>query len=340
MQKNVQQPPFALSGRFPYRLRSFINLLWASLATTVRRWVRGPLLPGWSWDFETSMHFLRAQSAFANRLHKPSEMREFEDSLAFNSPALSQVAISRIEGPVKGRWFTPRTGSGNNVILYLHGGGYAFYVRAHDILMALVALATHSRLFALDYRLAPEHAFPAQVEDAQAAYHWLIEQGIAPEQLVVIGDSAGGNLTLSLLLALRAANSRLPAAAVCVAPWTDLANPGASMTTNARYDWISKAQADLWASWYYHQGDVADPMISPIHAQLSMLPPIYIQVGSAEILYDMIQTFYSQAKAQGASIRLDVWEGMTHDFQIYGDSLKEAQEALTRIGQFVAEQTT
>ncbi|GAC1566462.1 MAG: hypothetical protein NVS3B14_08950 [Ktedonobacteraceae bacterium] len=126
------------------------------------------------------------------------------------------------------------------MVLYLHGGGYAFSARTHDHLIALVALAALARTFALDYRLTPEHPFPAQLEDAQAAYRWLLSSGIATRSIVVAGGSAGGNLTLALLLALRQANQPLPAMAVCRAPWTDMDNSYHSLLENEPYDWMEK----------------------------------------------------------------------------------------------------
>lgn len=131
--------------------------------------------------------------------------------------------------PVKGRWFVPQTALDEYVILYLHGGGYAFSARTHDNLIALVALAAQARTFALDYRLTPEHPFPTQLEDAQAAYHWLLSSGIASQHIVVAGDSAGGNLALAQLLALRDAQQPLPALAVCLCPWTDMESSSKSL---------------------------------------------------------------------------------------------------------------
>lgn len=213
---------------------------------------------------------------------------------------------------LSGRWpyrlrslltlYQAKAGAARVTVLYLHGGGYAYYSAAHQNLIALVTLAARARTFALDYRLIPEHPFPAQLEDALAAYRWLLQTGVAPERLVVAGDSAGGNLTLALLLALREAGLPLPALGVCLAPWVDVLNSGASMTANAPYDWVEKRMADR-----------------------------------AEILHDMIRAFADRAAQQGADVELEVWPDMPHDFQAFGEVVPESKAALDRIRQVIEE---
>jgi len=275
------------------------------------------------------------QTKIAFGMTNPADAREYEDSLIFNSPAVENITIEKIVSAVKGHWYQSKKNASNVTILYLHGGGFAHYSKAHENLIALVALATESKTFVPDYRLTPEHPFPAQLEDALAAYKWLLANETSPERIVVIGDSAGGNLVLSLLLAIREANLALPSSAICIAPWTDLSNPGESMINNDPYDWIDKQMAERWAEWYSKNTNVKNPLVSPIHADLRGLPPIYIQTGSAEILYDMICSFANRAKEQGANVKLDIWPNMTHDFQAFGDMTYESQEALRKIREFV-----
>src|SRR5579884_4407680 len=208
-------------GRLTYRLRGLLVLLWVSLRVTVSRLLHGSKLSEWTWVIETTTTYLRLQERIAFGLPTIAQQREYMDALVVYSSELAhmQIEVVEVDG-MKGRWFVPRAAASAPVILYLHGGGYAFSIRAHDNLIAFVALAAQARIFALDYRLAPEHPFPAQLEDAQAAYHWLLSRGIAPEHIVLAGDSAGGNLALTLLLALRDAQQSLPALAVCLCPWT------------------------------------------------------------------------------------------------------------------------
>jgi acetyl esterase/lipase len=151
-----------------------------------------------------------------------------------------------------------------------------------------------------------------------------------------MGDSAGGNLTLALLLKLRAEGLPMPSGAVAISPWTDVSNSGASMLANEATDWVTKRMADKWASWYLAGRKPNDPFISPLVADLRGLPPIYIQAGGKEILIDQVKAFHEAAVQQGAQVKLDIWENMNHDFQAYGDMLEEAKQALERIASFIA----
>jgi acetyl esterase/lipase len=334
MKENTNNPPFTLNGRWQYRVRSVLTLYWSMLYVSIRRLFRGPQLPGWNWALEVSTYFIKKQAAAAFDMPL-AEGCEYEDAFVFGSSAVARVAIERVDQPVKGHWYQPKSEARPVTVLYLHGGGYIYYSKVHQNLIALVTLAAEARTFALDYRLAPEHAFPAQLDDALAAYRWLLKTGVKPERLVIMGDSAGGNLTLALLLALREAGDTLPALAICIAPWTDLSNSGDSMTTNAAHDWIEKRMASQWAEWFCKRDEVGNPLVSPINADLRGLSPIYIQAGSAEILHDMICAFAERAEKQGAQVKLDVWPNMTHDFQAFGDITPESKEALQRIGDMV-----
>ena len=296
----------------------------------------GPRFPNWSWRFEMTVHYLKTQTARIFGMSSPAEGREYEDALVILSNAINQVDVEHAESPVTGDWYTPKSGSPGVSVLYLHGGGYAYYPKAHSNLTALVTLAAKSKTFALDYRLAPEHPFPAQLQDALAAYRWLLESGIPAKKLVIMGDSAGGHLTIALLLSLRGSNMPLPALGICLCPWTDAENSGASMTENEANDWIDGSMAVHWANWFCGDADRSNPLISPNRADLRGLPPIYIQAGSAEILYDMNREFANTAQAQGANVTLDVWKNMIHDFQAFGDTVPESKEALARIGEVIA----
>jgi acetyl esterase/lipase len=332
-----QKKPFQLYGPFSYRLRSLGNVFRVTFSVTARRLVRGPLLPGWSWDLETSMRFMQLQLDYTHRLSDIRKSREYQDSLVFFSKALEQVDVTPAPGPVAARWIVPDKAVAGFVVLYLHGGGYVYYSRMHDNILAVVAEATEMRLYAPDYRLAPESHFPAQIEDAMASYHWLLENGYPPEHIIVAGDSAGGNLVLSLLVAIKAAGDPMPSAAFCIAPWTDMGNSGKSMTDNELYDLIDMRSAELWSGWYCGGTDPRDPRISPDPAGMAGMPPVYIQIGSADILIDQVMEFCSRAREAGADVRLDVWRNMPHDFQGYGKDMTESREALEKIGRFVRE---
>ena len=236
---------------------------------------------------------------------------------------------------VPGEWFTP-DGAEDGVILYLHGGAYALgSVNAHREFLARLTKAVGVRIIAIDYRLAPEHPHPAAVEDAVAAYRWLLRQGIVSSQIVIAGDSAGGGLTLAALLALRDDGQPLPAGAVCISPWTDLALTGDSMQEKVDaelvldYDSLTK-----FAGWYAAGQPLTDPLISPLYADLTGLPPLLIQVGTDEILLDDAKRFAQKAEDAGVEVDLTVWEGMFHVFHMF-PFFSETAEAVVQIAGFV-----
>jgi acetyl esterase/lipase len=193
------------------------------------------------------------------------------------------------------------------------------------------------RALVLDYRLAPEHLFPAAVEDATAAYRWLLAQGIQPERIVIAGDSAGGGLTLATALALRDAADPLPAALVCIAPWTDLAATGASLKTRARLDPSLSPNGIAAAGLRYvgPDGDARAPLASPLYANLRGLPPLLIQVGDHEILLDDSKRLAERARAAGVNVTLEIWPEMWHVFQALAGYLPESDRAIAKIGSYM-----
>ncbi len=261
--------------------------------------------------------------------------REYLNCLVFYASALDVVTWEAVRAPAEGVWFRPPDPLRERVILYFHGGGYAYFPDSYAGYLAGIAQYTRISLFALDYPLIPEHSFPAQLESALRAYDWLLAEGIAPAAITLMGDSAGGNLTLTLLLKLRDLGRPLPGSAVPICPWTDVGNSGASLEANERFDWAQKRMAETWAGWYTDGRSPEEPLISPVHADLRGLPPIYIQAGGKEILIDMIRAFHARATDQGVDVKLDVWESMNHNFQAYVDLLEEARSALTQISNFI-----
>ena len=224
-------------------------------------------------------------------------------------------------------------------LLYLHGGAYAMgSIHSHRDLVARLAVAAGLRALVIEYRLAPENPYPAALQDALAAYRWLLAQEIDPAQIVIAGDSAGGGLALATLLALRDGGDPLPAAAICLSPWTDLALKGASMQGKAAADVIlNPAGLRRFAALYAGEHALDEPLISPNYADLHGLPPLLIQAGTDEILLDDARRLEQQARAAGVEVRLEVWEGLFHVFQTVG-FLPESKEALEQIGRFVAGQ--
>lgn len=237
---------------------------------------------------------------------------------------------------VPGLWLEPLGSDTQRTILYLHGGGYVICsTDTHRGLAGRVAQASRSRLLLIDYRLAPEHPFPAALEDSLAAYHWLLNQGLPPEKLAIGGDSAGGGLTLATTLALRQAGEPLPAALFLISPWVDLTFSGDSVRTRAERDPLLAIRDDTLSRSYAGQKELKDPLISPLFADLRGLPPLYIQVGTEEILFDDSTRLEARALQAGLDVRLEPWEGMWHVFQAYAPYIPESQQAIDRIGEFV-----
>ena len=223
------------------------------------------------------------------------------------------------------------------VILYLHGGAYALgSINTHREFVARLASAAGSRALVIDYRLAPEHPFPAALEDATAAFHWLLAQDYAPSQIFVAGDSSGGGLALALSVALRDAGDPLPAGVVCISPWTDLAATGASISDKAKVErMLNPESLERYARYYAGERDLTTPLISPHYADLGGLPPLLVQVGTDEILLDDARRFAAHAQESGVDVTLEVWDEMFHVFQLVS-FLPEAKEAVQHIAEFVA----
>lgn len=240
-------------------------------------------------------------------------------------------------GGVTAEWVTPANGEPGRAIVYLHGGGYATgSAEAFRSLSSHLARAARARVLAVDYRLAPEHPFPAAVDDALAAYRFVLADGHAPEQVAVAGDSSGGGLALATLIALRDAGGPMPAAAVCLSPWTDLTLSGASMGANAESDaMVREATLALMAEAYLGDVDRRTPTASPLFADLEGLPPLLIQVGTAELLLDDARRLAERARAAGVDVTLEEWDDVFHVWHSFADLLPEARDAFAAIAAHV-----
>ena len=244
-------------------------------------------------------------------------------------------------GGVPGEWVEAPNVRQDRALLYLHGGGYVSGSPAsHRGLTGELSRAARMRVLAVDYRLAPEHPFPAGLDDAVAAYRWLLAQGLTPAQIVIGGDSAGGGLTVATLLSLRERGLPQPAAAVCLSPWVDLETAGETMRTHAHLDpMLQPIGFPILARHYIGEaGDPRHPLVSPIHADLSGLAPLLVQVGTREVLLDDARRLVERTVAAGGRAELEVWDHMVHVFQIFG-FLPEARRAVARLGAFIRQHT-
>jgi acetyl esterase/lipase len=225
-------------------------------------------------------------------------------------------------------------------MLYLHGGGYTCgSINSHRSFAAVLSKASGASVLLIDYRKAPEHPFPAALEDSIVAYRWLLKEGFKPASLAIGGDSAGGGLSLATLVALRDRGEPLPAVGVLLSPWTDLAASGDSYTSRAEYDPLLAPSSQLAQVKLYmgEQDPRKVPLASPLYAELHGLPPLLIHVGHDEILRDDSTQVAEKIKTSGGEVRLKVWEGMWHCFQLQCAVVPEAQQAVNEIGRFVRE---
>lgn len=239
---------------------------------------------------------------------------------------------------IRGEFVLPDNLDNDNLILYFHGGGYAMgSIESHRPLAGRIALASGTKLLLIDYRLAPENPFPAGLEDAINVYKWLInEQGYTPDRIIFGGDSAGGGLTVASMLKLRDENFALPKAGICLSPWLDLEATGDSATSKASEDPMIDIQSvKEWALMYAPKEQLTDPLVSPIYADLSGLPPLYMQVGTAELLLDDSTRLAEKARKAGVEVELEVWEEMIHVWQAFGNYIPESKSAIDKIGNYI-----
>lgn len=257
-----------------------------------------------------------------------------------NQPVADGVTVTSASsdgGPIE--WFEPHDARRPEVLLWLHGGGYVIGSLASVRAMAAqLAKATGTRVVTLDYRLAPEHPFPAAVDDAVAAYRWLLSEGVEPTHIAIGGDSAGGGLALATLVSLRDQGVALPAAAVCLSPWTDLTLSGGSLRTNADSDpQVSQTGLTEMAGHYLAGHDARSPLASPLLADLSGLPPLLIHVGSVEGLLDDSLRLADNARKAGVDVTLECWDDMIHVWHAFAPGLPEAVAGLERVAEWLLE---
>lgn len=325
-------PKTAFQGRLSHRVRGLSTLLGVTGKVLVRRAFGQPLVREWPATFEMATLFWRAQFNHAFSLSTLSEARAYFDAVYTlpDTPPQVDVRPSSADEP-KGEWYIPKHVKGDATVLYFHGGGYTFYAKVSRLFIALLANWLGVRIFAPDYRLTPEHPHPAQQEDGLAAYRHLLAQGVAPEKLVICGDSAGGHLTLMTLTELKKAGLPQPALAIALSPWTDTGRRGASQFGNDVYDMVQGYMTLQFAEWLKGGQAYDDQALSPMHQDFRGVAPIYMQAGGKEILVDMIRDFARTVTQQGGKVRLDVWPHMTHEFHAYGDLIPESRQALDHL---------
>ena len=293
-----------------------------------------------SWQVRLLELYFRLQHAFAAKAGETDirkERAELDGLGAMFKPPKGIQIVKELAGGVPAEWLIPPGVSTGRVVLYLHGGSYvAGSPDSHRSLAANIAVASRARALIIDYRLAPEHPHPAAVEDAVAAYKWLIDGRVDPKHLAIAGDSAGGGLAVALLVSLRDRNIPLPAACVCLSPWTDLTFTGESWKSKAAvdliiYDYKERAFAKMFLAGI----DPKTPLASPLYADLKGLPPLLVQVGTDEVLLADSTRLVERAKQAGVNAVIDEWEKMQHVWQFAASFIPEGRRAIDRIGEFI-----
>ena len=267
-----------------------------------------------------------------------AEQRAAMENLTTSMALPADVRCTAVDADgVPAEWITAASARDDHAVLYLHGGGYCIgSIATHRQLASDVSRAAGARVLLIAYGLAPERPFPAAVEDAARAYRYLLASGVKPSRASIAGDSAGGGLTAAALLALRDAGTELPAAGVCLSPWFDLTLSGASMQSKAAVDPIvQRDRLQRMADAYLDSRPATTPLASPLYADLAGLPPLLVQVGTAETLLDDATRFAERARAAGVAVDLDVWDDMVHVWQAFAFVLPEGRQALERVGAFL-----
>ena len=255
------------------------------------------------------------------------------------APIPEDIKIEVVDaGGISAEWQIVPGAIEERVLLYFHGSAMVIMSpKTHRRLTIEIAKATNMRVLSVDYRLAPEHPFPAGLEDCITAYKWLLSIGIKPENIIIAGDSAGGNLTLASLLKLKDEGISLPAAAILISSSTDFTEESKTFYENAETDPLASGGI-FWCIPAYLAGkDPYKPLISPLFGELKGLPPLLIQVSKSEVLYDHSTRLYDRAKAANVNVALQEWDDMPHVFHFYFDQLPESKKAIENIGEFVKE---
>lgn len=283
--------------------------------------------------------FVRAIDTSKVDLAHIVEMRERLDRLSrFLKRALRVSAEATTVNGLYAEWLRPKAAPEGKVLLYFHGGAYLVgSCQTHRQLVSHIARAARINALVPEYRLAPEHPFPAAIEDAVGVYRSLLARGFKPNDIYIAGDSAGGGLTIATLLSLRHAAVPLPAAAVLLSPFLDVTASGESAVTRAGQDpWFDAKEVVVVADNYCRGGeDLKHPLVSPVFANVAGLPPTFIQVGDDEILLSDSTRFAEKMKAAGLDVEIEIWPEMWHVFQLFVGKMPESRRAIRRIGAYL-----
>ena len=274
------------------------------------------------------------QGRLNDRRDSPDDDRLSYERMMARFPMDEDIATQRVNaGGVPAEWIDAPGADQSRVLMYLHGGGYVIgSMRTHRTTLGRISRAAGVRVLGLDFRLAPENPFPAALEDSVSSYQWLLSQGFKSSGIAFAGESAGGGLVVSTLVALRYLGEPMPAAGIGGSSWADLEQSGASMVTNAEVD-PSVTSKGLWKRCAMYMGgkDPRAPLASPVHADLTGLPPLLLMVGSVEVLVDDSTRLAEKGREAGVDVTLEVWDDMPHNWHTFAPMLPEGQRAIERM---------
>ena len=293
-------------------------------------------------ELDRAIAMFRAGKAETQDFTTVDEFRVWYEQFTGQFELPEDVVVEQVgAGGVSAEWISTPGVSQDRVVMYLHGGGYIIgSMRTHRSPLSYLSRVSDARVLGLNYRLAPEHPFPAAVEDSVAAYRWLLAEGVSPRRIVIGGDSCGGGLTIATLVALKYFGDPLPAGGISHSGWTDLAHTGDSFATKAEVDpLIDRDMLEGMAAAYLGDRPRTTPLASPYYADLQCLPPLLVQVGTAEVLLDDSLRLADRAKEAGVDVTLEVWDDMPHVWQAFASFLPEARESLEHCGEFVKKHT-
>ena len=264
--------------------------------------------------------------------------KEWDEIFSDVVPSVGATSEAVDIGGIPGEWISAPEAQRDRAVLYLHGGGYIIgSINSHRDVCERLSRSAKARVLAINYRLGPEHPFPAGIDDAVAAYRWLLKQpGLSAKRIAIAGDSAGGGLATSTLLALKQAGDPMPGCATLMSPWVDLELSGDSMDSKGEDDpMVKKAMLAAMTAAYVPTGDLRNPLISPLTTDLMGLPPLMIHVGMREVLLDDSVRLAERAKAAGVEVEFKSWEGQVHVFQIFASGVKDGDTSLQELGAFI-----
>ena len=281
-------------------------------------------------------------SKFNDKVDLQKERSELDKLGSIFKPLTTIQCVDEHTNGVSTEWITTPNSKTKRVVLYIHGGSFvAGSIKSHRSLAANIAHAAKARSLIIDYRLAPEYPFPSALEDTLSAYQWLLDHKYAPEHISIAGDSAGGGLTIALLLKLRDLTLPMPAAAVCLSPMIDHTYTGETWKTNSGADILIYPQKEYEFTRMYLGGtDPHNPFVSPFYADLTGLPQLLIQVGTYELLLSDSRRLAEKARTAGVDVILDEWEGMQHVWQFGASFFPEGRMAIAKIGEFIQQNTS